>query len=121
MPREGDGVGQCRGAGGGDDPVGGDGAGEQRVEPAGAFRDRERLALARRPEGRDAIDSVRQEPVRMSSEASVIDAAIASERRQHRAPEAADGVSWCVIGRLMRCRSKGGALSTRAGEAWRDS
>ena len=53
-----------------------------------ALRGRERLAFAGRSERRDAVDALRQEPVRVPGEARVVDTAVAIERRQRRAPEA---------------------------------
>ena len=103
MPREGDGFGQRRGAGGGDDPIA-----RRRRRRAGR-RVRRRVPSSRTIGPRRSSRTARRHrspargAIRMSSEASVVDAALAIERRQHRAPEALD----CVIvghGQDVRCR-----------------
>ena len=94
---------------------GGDARREQRGEPAGALGRRKRLAFAGRPERRDAVDPLREEPVRVSREARVVDAALAIDRRQHRAPEALDG----VIGQVchgIRWYSSGADASAAASQ-----
>ena len=60
------------------------------LQAGAAFRDGERRAFAGRSERRDAVNALRHQRANVRRHAGVVDRAFARERRQRRAPQAAD-------------------------------